>query len=111
MRPNKVARLLKVSSLESRSKTPQIPPPCSGGPDPQGMDPKIGPKIGPGRILIKPEALLHDLEYLMLKLLRNIGYQGQSGVGLGLEVDQRRAPDEAHGQALAVTNGATMQLR
>ncbi len=31
-------------------------------PDPHGMDPKIGPKIGPGRISIKPEALLHDLE-------------------------------------------------
>jgi hypothetical protein len=27
------------------------------------MDPKTGPKIGPGRILIKPEALLHDIEY------------------------------------------------
>ena len=33
-----------------------------GGPDPHGMDPKIGPKIGPGRILIRPEALLHDIE-------------------------------------------------
>ena len=32
------------------------------GPDPHGMDPKFGPKIGPGRILIKPEALLRDLE-------------------------------------------------
>ncbi len=27
------------------------------------MDPTIGPKIGPGRILIKPEALLRDIEY------------------------------------------------
>jgi hypothetical protein len=27
------------------------------------MGPKIGPKIGPGRILIKPEALLRDIEY------------------------------------------------
>ena len=34
------------------------------GPDPNGMYPKIGPKIGPGRILIKPEALLRDLEDL-----------------------------------------------
>ena len=33
------------------------------GPDPHGMDPEIGPKISPGRILIKPEALLRDLEY------------------------------------------------
>jgi hypothetical protein len=33
------------------------------GPDPDGMDPKLGPKISPGRILIKPEALLRDLEY------------------------------------------------
>ncbi len=33
-------------------------------PDPNGMDPKTGPKIGPGRILLKPEALLHDLEYM-----------------------------------------------
>ncbi len=32
------------------------------GPDPNGTDPKIGPKIGPGRILIKPEALLRDIE-------------------------------------------------
>ncbi len=32
-------------------------------PDPHGMDPKTGPKMGPGRILIKPEALLHDIEY------------------------------------------------
>ena len=32
------------------------------GPDRNGMDPKIGPKIGPGRILIKPEALLRDIE-------------------------------------------------
>ena len=32
-------------------------------PDPDGMDPKLGPKISPGRILIKPEALLRDLEY------------------------------------------------
>ena len=39
------------------------------GPDPHGMDPKIGPKIGPGRISIKPEALLHDIEYLTLKPL------------------------------------------
>ena len=38
-------------------------------PDPHGMDPKIGPKIGPGRISIKPEALLHDIEYLTLKPL------------------------------------------
>ena len=35
------------------------------GPDPHGMDPKIGPKIGPGRILIKPEALLRDIEYII----------------------------------------------
>ncbi len=32
------------------------------GPDPNGMDFKIGPKTGPGIILIKPEALLRDME-------------------------------------------------
>ncbi len=32
------------------------------GPDPRGMDPKIGQKISPGRILIKPEALLPNIE-------------------------------------------------
>ncbi len=36
------------------------------GPDPHVMDPKIGPKIGPGRILVKPEALLRDIEYTTL---------------------------------------------
>ncbi len=38
------------------------------GPDPHGMDPKVGPKIGPGRILIKPEALLRDLSYQQFAL-------------------------------------------
>ncbi len=50
---------------------PQEGPACGGallglilGPDPHGMDPKIGPQIGPGRILIKPEALLREIEYV-----------------------------------------------
>jgi hypothetical protein len=42
------------------------------GPDPHGMDPKIGPKIGPGRILIKPEALLRDLEYNIESSLKQL---------------------------------------
>ena len=39
------------------------------GPDPDGIDPKIGPKISPERILIRPEALLCDIEYVFVAVL------------------------------------------
>ena len=43
------------------------------GPDPHCMDPKIGPKISPGRILIKPEALLRDIGVAVCSDLRRLG--------------------------------------
>ncbi len=38
--------------------------PQEGPSDPLGMDPKVGPKIRPGRILIKPETVMRDMEYI-----------------------------------------------